>query len=82
MQRTEESVGTSGDLGYEALARLTCVYTTLIGGYEKLNEQPVAKTPVFRSFASQMTQTCGAKPGKFVESSRYSASIPFAVSVR
>jgi hypothetical protein len=42
MQRTEESVGTSGDLGSEALARLTCVYTTLIGGYEKLNEQPVA----------------------------------------
>ena len=42
MQRTEESVGTSGDLGSKALARHACVYTTLIGGYEKLNEQPVA----------------------------------------
>src|SRR5262249_25922485 len=42
MQRTEESVGTSGDLGSEALVRLACVYTTLIGGYETLNEQPVA----------------------------------------
>jgi hypothetical protein len=42
MQRLEEKVAPSGDPGFESLTRLACVYTTLIGGYEKLNEQPVA----------------------------------------
>ena len=34
----------SGNLGSAGLTRLSCVYTTLIGGYEMLNEQPIAAT--------------------------------------
>jgi hypothetical protein len=82
MQRTEESVGTSGDLGSEALARLTCVYTTLIGGYEKLNEQSVATNSRLPFICLTDDPDLRSETGKFVESSRYSASIPFAVSVR
>jgi hypothetical protein len=34
----------SGNFGSAGLRRLACVYTTLIGGYEVLNEQPIAAT--------------------------------------
>ena len=42
MQRLGENVGASEHFGSEGVAQLACVYTTLVGGYEALNEEPVA----------------------------------------
>jgi len=47
MQRLGENVGASEHFGSEGVAQLACVYTTLVGGYEALNEQPVAANSRF-----------------------------------
>jgi hypothetical protein len=44
MHRLGDKTDKTGNLGSAGLTRLACVYTALIGGYEVLNEQPIAAT--------------------------------------
>ena len=44
MQPLGDKTDKSGNLVSAGLTRLACVYTTLFGGYEVLNEQPIAPT--------------------------------------